>query len=113
MNAGTELFDLIKSLDGGEKGYFKKHSFINSKSNADVNYLLLFDAIEEQKEYNEKELRLKFKQQAFARQFPVAKIYLYNRILKALHSYHGSVFEEIRNCLHHAEILYYKKLYGQ
>ena len=113
MKASTELFDLIKSLDGGEKGYFKKHSFINSKSSSDVNYLLLFDSIEKQNEYNEKELRLHFRNHAFARQFPVAKTYLYNRILKALHSYHNSVFEEIRNCLHYAEILYYKKLYKQ
>ena len=38
---------------------------------------------------------------------------LFRSILKALHSYHGSVFEEIRNYLHSAEILYYKKLYTQ
>lgn len=113
MKATTELFDLIKNLDGGEKGYFKKHSFINSRSNADVNYLMLFDSIEAQEKYDEKELRLKFKQHAFAKQFPVAKTYLYNRILKALHSYHSSVFEDIRNYLHYAEILYYKKLYDQ
>ena len=113
MKASTELFDLIKSLDGGEKGYFKKHTFINSKSTADVNYLRLFDSIAKQKEYDEQKLRSQFRKHAFARQFPVAKTYLYNRILKALHSYHGSVFEEIRNYLHSAEILYYKKLYSQ
>ncbi len=113
MKATTELFDLIKSLDGGEKGYFKKHSFINSKSNEEVNYLHLFDAIEKQTVYDEAALRSQFKNHAFAKQFPVAKTYLYNRILKALQSYHSSVFEEMRNCLHSAEILFYKKLYSQ
>lgn len=113
MKASTELFDLIKSLDGGEKGYFKKHCLINSRSNSDANYLQLFDSIEQQEQYNEKELRLKFKDHAFARQFPVAKTYLYNRILKALDSYHSSTFQEVRSMIHYAEILYYKKLYTQ
>jgi hypothetical protein len=113
MKAGTELFDLIKSLDGAEKGYFKKHTLINSRSNSDANYLLLFDSIAGQAEYNEKELRLEFKHHAFAKQFPVAKLYLYNRILKALDAYHSSVFKEVQNHIHYGEILYYKKLYAQ
>ena len=40
MKASNDLFDLIKSLGGAEKGYFKKHSAIKSAS--DKNYLMLF-----------------------------------------------------------------------
>ena len=111
MKASTDLFDLIKSLGGAEKGYFKKHSAIKSAS--DKNYLMLFDSIAAQKEYDEQELRMQYKNHAFARQFPVAKTYLYDRILKALDSYHSSDNEEIRSYLHDAEMLYEKGLYSQ
>ena len=111
MKASNDLFDLIKSLGGAEKGYFKKHSAIKSAS--DKNYLMLFDSIASQNEYDEKELRTQFKNYPFARQFPVAKTYLYDRILKALDSYHSSDNEEIRSHLHDAEVLYEKGLYKQ
>ena len=111
MKGTTELFDLIKSLNGAEKGYFKKHSTINTPS--EKNYLLLFDSIEEQKEYNEKMLRDKFKSKKFSRQFPVIKSYLYGRVLTALDSYHDSEYETVRHYLHQTEILYEKGLYKQ
>ncbi len=111
MKPGTELFELIKSLNKGEKRYFKRHSLIKSKS--DKNYLRLFDSIEKQAAYDEKKLRFQYKNHAFARQFPVAKSYLYERILKALDSSHTSLFEEVRNYLHYAEILFAKGLFAQ
>ena len=111
MKASNDLFDLIKSLGGAEKGYFKKHSSIKSAS--DKNYLLLFDSIAKQGEYDEKALRQEFKNHPFARQFPVAKTYLYDRVLTAMDSYHSSDHEEIRTHLHNAEVLYEKGLYRQ
>ena len=111
MKASIDLFDLVKSLSGPEKGYFKKHSAI--KSSANKNYLQLFDAIEKQEVYDEAALRTEFKNHPFARQFPVAKTYLYERILTALDSYHSSDQETIRTHLHDAEVLHEKGLYGQ
>lgn len=111
MRASTELFDLIQSLDGGEKGYFKRHSLI--KSNESKNYLLLFDAIARQKIYDEDKLQEKFKNEPFARQFAVAKSYLHGRILKSLDSFHTSEQEDIRSRLHYTEIYFKKGLFGQ
>ncbi|MBI4931602.1 MAG: hypothetical protein HY841_12605 [Bacteroidetes bacterium] len=110
-NPSTDIFDLIKSLGKGEKRYFKSYSSIYKKSNK--HYLLLFDAIAKQNEYNETALRQQFKGKAFTKQLAVAKSFLHDRILKVLDSYHESHAEKIRSNIHYAEILYNKGLYSQ
>ena len=107
----ADIFELIKSLSKGEKKYFKNYSSIYKKSNK--HYLLLYNAIARQNEYNETALRQQFKGKAFIKQLAVAKSFLYNRILRNLDSYHESNAEEIRSNIHYAEILYNKGLYYQ
>ena len=54
MKATDDLFQLIKALTKNEKGYFKKYSAFHSIGGKNK-YLLLFDAIEKQKEYDAKQ----------------------------------------------------------
>lgn len=108
-----DLFHLIKSLSKTEKRYFKKFAELHGKE--DNNYLLLFDAIVEQKEFNEQVLKTQFQGQAFLRQLPVAKNYLYSKILDAMESFHrdSSIHSSVRRNIFHAELLQKKGLYDQ
>src|SRR3990172_3171206 len=108
-----DLFLLIKSLSKTEKRYFKKFSDLHGKQ--DNQYLILFDAITKQKQFDEEALKKQFKGQAFLRQFPVAKNYLYSRILDALEFYHrdSSIHSSVRRNIYRAELLQKKGFYDQ
>ena len=115
MTPSLDLFRLIKSLTPTEKSYFKKFSsFTKSQSGKNV-YLLLFDAIAAQNEYDESKLKKKFQGQPFIRQLPVVKNYLHSRILDSLALYHSEMNPRVtvRNTLNKAEILRKKGLYDQ
>lgn len=110
MKSKELLFELIHSLSKSEKRYFKVFT-ANHKDNN--NYVRLFDAIHDQKEYNEEELLKQFKDKAFVKQFSVAKNYLLNLILKSLSSHHSKAKKsiEMNGYLSEIEILYWKGLY--
>lgn len=84
MAYSTDLFDLIKSLDRTEKAYFKKFGYKSDKNSL---YLQLFDAIDKQKEYDEKKLLKKFRGKSIARQFSASKNYLYGLVLNSMCEY--------------------------
>ncbi len=84
----TDLFQLIKSLSPQEKKYFKQQSRVYAVEREN-SYEILFDAIDEQEAYDEEALKKKFKGHAFVNQLSVAKNYLYDKILDALHSQHA------------------------
>lgn len=112
MRASDELFQLIKSLSPSEKRYFKlQASFYGSEKK----YLLLFDAIDAQAQYDEDALREQFKGEKFIRQLNVAKRYLYEQILKSLRINHtdASARAQILELMRNVEILYEKGLKGQ
>lgn len=108
-----DLFLLISSMSKTEKRYFKKFSELHGKE--DNQYLLLFDAISKQKEYDEEALKKQFKGAAFLRQFPVAKNYLYSKILDSLEFFHrdSSIHSQVRRNIYRAELLQKKGLYDQ
>ena len=111
MNSPTDnLFLLIQALTKDEKRYFKNSIKETGKSAA--NYIQLFDAIARQKSYNEVALKRKFRGERFAKQFSVAKNYLYNLLLKYLANYHAqkSIEDDILQGLRYVKILYDKKL---
>lgn len=101
------LFDLIKSLTKTEKRFIKLNAQFHQGDKA---YLKLFDAIEKQKKYDEKELFNQFKNEKFIIQFSVIKNYLQNFILKQLRNYHSESKANIscKNLLIDIEILYWK-----
>ena len=105
----TELFELIRSMTKSEKRHFKIYAsrhVIGSENK----YVKLFDAIEGQKEYNEKDL---LKNESYIRQLPLLKKRLHDAVLRSLDLFHTSVDSEIRRLQHQAEILYEKALYEQ
>lgn len=104
------LFLLIKSLSKAEKRHFKLSltGDIGSK-----NYLLLFNAIDAQNEFDEESIKKKFKNYTFIKQLHVTKNYLTKLILKSLRSYHSSMSKdaELKDLLREIEILFKKDLF--
>lgn len=102
MKPSEELFQLIKSLTKSEKRYFHLH-FSGEKV-----YQRLFDLIERQEMYDEKEIREKL----HIKQPHVYKNYLYHSIMKSLRSFHAecSLNHVIYNHLQNFEVLFSKGL---
>ena len=113
MEHSDSLFRLIKGMSKTEKGYFRRHALSHGKTES--NYLKLFDAIGEQPQYAEQEIKNKFKGQLFVRQFSVTKNYLYHLILKSLELYRqaGNIDAQVRSLLNRADILYEKAMYQE
>ena len=110
----TDLFILIKSLTPQEKKYFKQLSRVYS-DDRENSYELLFDAIEAQQEYDEAEIKQKFKGYGFINQLSVAKNYLYDKILDALYNQHSEVDDmlQIERMIGRVEILMRRNLMKQ
>lgn len=102
------LFKLIKSLSSSEKRYFK--IFINSKGGKDNKYVLLFDTIEGQDEFDEEALKkVIYKNQKIeSRKYSELKAYLYDLILKSLQLYDEktSIDYRLKNMLLNIRVLF-------
>ena len=81
--SANHLHQLIKSLSAPEKGYIKKHAMLHVIGGQNK-YIKIFDAIDKQKVYDEKEIIRKFKGEPTLNNFAVAKNYLFKFILKSL-----------------------------
>ncbi len=107
------LFELVHSLTGIEKTYFKKYSAFHVKGEVNI-YVRIFNAVERQKKYDGKGLIQQFRGEVFAKQFPVAKNYLYNHILESLESYNRSnIQSKVSGMIRQTEILLEKGLTAQ
>jgi len=115
MKVTDDLFQLIKSLDQSEKRYFKVFATMHVKGSDNNKYVSLFDAIDSQSEYDEKEIRKIFANETFLNQLHVAKNYLYNTILKSLRLYYSekSKLNELMDILRDVQILFDKSLFKQ
>jgi len=83
-----KLFNLVKSLSGSEKRYFKL--FVNKNQSGKGNkYILLFDEIDAQVDYDDEALRqiVYPNENIQSRKFSELKNYLYELILKSLQGY--------------------------
>ncbi|MFY8090176.1 MAG: hypothetical protein ACOVMI_02895 [Chitinophagaceae bacterium] len=107
----NSLFSLIHSLTPTEKRYFKLFAQ-RQVQHKNTNYAKIFDAINEQIEYNEESLLKKFKRENFINQFGVTKNYLFNIILSCMQQYNEENFIEwkIRNMFLQCKILASKGL---
>lgn len=112
MQKTDALFRLIKGLNKNEKGYFKKYYSGGAKA---TNYVLLFDAIDKQEEYDEAALMRKFRKEAFVKQLAVTKNYLFEQILKSQRAYHNQhmLNAQLNDKLENAEVLFTHALYTQ
>jgi len=113
----NNLFFLIASLTKNEKIYFKRFAGA-SGSNENKIYLKLFNEIESQtihKKYDEAKIKDKFKKENFIKQLHVAKIYLYNLILKSLYlqNINYNELSKLREMINRIEVLFRKGLYVQ
>jgi hypothetical protein len=104
------LFKLIKSLTRAEKRYYKiaEEAFNPLENKITVH---IFDAINNQDEYNDEALKKKF-----GNTFNTTnKSRVYDSILRSLDAFHAnsSIDAQIKHDLHCAEILYKKGLYDQ
>lgn len=106
------LFKLIRKMTPSEKRYFKRFGLLQQKKDSNK-YTLLFDAINEQTEYNEQALLKQFKGYDFINNFSEIKKYLFNQIQKALRNYHSqsSIDIILYNYLSDISVLYSKELY--
>ena len=112
MIISSDIYELIKSLSKAEKNYFRKHSSVFIREEG-KRYMLLFNAIDGQKVYDELKLMKHFKGERFVKQFSVAKNYLYNRILAAMESYHSNPSSDAHSMMNRADFLFEKGLYRQ
>jgi tetratricopeptide (TPR) repeat protein len=80
----SKLFDLVKSLTGAEKRYFKL--FIDSKDAANSKYMQLFEAIDAMREFDEEALQQEVYGDEIVegRKYSELKGYLYDMVLKSL-----------------------------
>ncbi len=110
MKKNEELFYLIKSLSKSEKRYFK----LSMPASDATEYLILFNAIEAQKKYDEAAIKTLFKDKAFVNQLTTIKNYLKLRILQSLRNYHAKASKnaELMDIVRNVEILYRKGLYS-
>lgn len=109
-----QLHKLIHALNKQEKRHFK--IFAGRHTIGDENnYVMLFDAIERMREYDEDALLKKFRDELFINNFSITKGRLYEAILRSLDVFHhkSSVDAQLWKELHYAEILYKKTLYDQ
>ncbi|MEM6723004.1 MAG: hypothetical protein AAF598_03140 [Bacteroidota bacterium] len=104
--SSTFLHQLIHSLSPAEKRHFRVWAKQQGKGSKQ-NYLLLFDAIDKQAEYNEEKLKAKFQKAAFIHYLSTAKSQLKDQILEALHQYHSSntTAEQLKKQLHQIRLL--------
>ena len=81
------LFNLIKSLDKNEKGYFKKLTARYGTKSSGNDYLKLFDVLDKSTEYNEEKIKQQFSKAGKKFNLSAQKKYLYEQIIRALRSY--------------------------
>lgn len=82
-----DLFQLIKSLDKNEKGYFKKLTARYGAKSEGNDYLKLFDLLDKANEYDEVKIKKQFTKAGKKFNLSAQKKYLYQQIIRALRSY--------------------------
>jgi hypothetical protein len=107
------LFQLIKSLEKSEKRHFKLY-IKRSSANEDLKIIQLFDALDKQKDYDEK-LLLKKLPDTEKRQLYNLKTHLYKQILASLRLLKSadSIDLQLNEQFDYAHILYKKGLFLQ
>lgn len=87
MKSIDDLFRVIKTLSAPEKRYFKLYASRNIMQGKN-NYLLLFDAIDEQFNYDEAALKERFRDETFSKYMASTKFELLNLLMRAMNAFH-------------------------
>jgi hypothetical protein len=109
MRKKGNIHALVHALTKTEKRYVKVFAKLHGDN---LNYIKLLDAIEEQVQYDENAIKVKFREEPFTKQLHVTKNYLQSLILKALRNfYHYPLSRaELLDMLRNIEILFEKGL---
>lgn len=112
MNKNNELFSLVRSLSKSEKRYFKLQASVFRENNL---LIILFDILERQKVYDEKEVLNEFKKRKKSKQLSVVKNRLSTLILKSMRAYNvsRSVEHRLNVMFQNIYFLIEKKLWNQ
>lgn len=109
-----KLYNLIKSLSGSEKRYFKLFATGN-RADKSSKYLLLFDAIDNQEAFDDEALKKIVYQdeEIMSRKYSELKAYLYDLILTALQGYDEktSIDFKIKGMLQSVRVLFKRSHY--
>src|SRR6056297_2223260 len=107
------LFQLVKSLSKAEKRNFRLYAN-RLKNGEERKFLHLFDIMDKQEVYNEKEI-LKKAKNIKPQQLSNLKAHLYKQLLKSLRLQNANNDTEIsiREWIDYAKVLYNKGLYKQ
>ena len=108
-----QLFNLIKALSKGEKRFFKL--YVSRLGNiGDKKFIILFDAIEKQKVYNEIKI-LEREKSINPKQLPNLKTHLYFQLLKTLRLVNSNSLRSIKvlELIDYSRLLYSKCLYKE
>ena len=113
-NESNNLFELICEMTKSEKRFFKLSTQKHYNKSGNV-YIKLFNRIESQKEYNEKNITEYFKNESWIKRIHIEKYNLYKILLRTLNDYHYgmTVDNQITEGILNAKILYSKMLYVQ
>jgi hypothetical protein len=114
MSSSDDLFQLIKSLSKSEKRFFKitAAKYGEKKEN---NALMLFDAIDQQEDYDEAKLKKKFSGKKLAVNIASEKKNLHSLILSTVapHSTSEKIGRRLEDMMREAYFLFDKGLYSQ
>lgn len=109
----TKLYELIHSLTGSEKRYFKL--YVNEHGKKNSKYMQLFHALESMETFDEEQLKNNiYKGRAIeSRKYSELKSYLYDLVLKCLQSYDEkrSVDYKLKSILKSIHSLYRRSLF--
>ncbi len=113
MKNTEDIHQLIRALSKAEKRHFKMSAARYSKNQN--NYLLLFDAIDQQDHYDESRLKQKFSKYAFGKSIHKTKYLLYELILRSLRplSNGKSIRDQLEGKMQSVDFLFSKGLYDQ
>lgn len=109
------LFELIHSMSGSEKRYFKL--FVQADEEGEKKYMQLFEAIEKQDEFNDEALSREVygDEPVQSRKYSELKAYLYQQLLRSLQAYdeRSSVDFRLKVRLQSVRVLYHRSLFDQ
>ncbi len=103
------IFQLVHAMTASEKRYFKRHYASDTGAMTE-----LFDFLNNQKSYDEEQVKDHFEKSKISTHLKVYKVQLAELLLKSLTSYHNkkSIRSKIRIGLEEIELLMTKQLYG-
>ena len=114
MAAGLleETYELVKSLSKTEKRYFKLYAQFQR---GDKSYLKLFEIIDLQKIFSEKNINQKFFAKNKSTNFPAVKKYLFEQLVTSIKSYgaYKDLDSDHTDLIETYKVLHYKGLHGQ